>query len=121
MKTCRHCFPPGLQSLPLPQSKRRFPMRRSNGNHAITLSSLVLMLALLTGIAHSQTYSVFFDDFNYQSSSDPTLLSFGWAPRSGGGGPGIGTWDPTHITFIPDPANSSNQLMQMTATTDGTA
>ncbi|PYX50536.1 MAG: hypothetical protein DMG79_05610, partial [Acidobacteria bacterium] len=65
--------------------------------------------------------AVFFDDFNYSSSSDPVLLNFGWAPRSGGGGPGIGTWDATHITFIPDPANSSNQLMQMSATTSGTA
>ena len=74
-------------------------MRRSNGKNSIALGSLILVVALLSGIAHSQTYSVFFDDFNYQSSSD----------------------DPTHITFIPDPADSSNQLMQMTATTSGTA
>ena len=64
---------------------------------------------------------MFFDDLNYSSSSDPVLLNFGWSPRSGGGGPGIGTWDPTHITFLPDPADSSNQLMQMAATTSGTA
>jgi hypothetical protein len=64
---------------------------------------------------------VFFDDFNYTSSTDSNLLNFGWSPRSGGGGPGIGTWDPTHIMFIPDPADSSNELMQMAATTSGTA
>jgi hypothetical protein len=78
------------------------------------------MTVLLAGRANSQT-SVFFDDFNYTSSTDSNLLNFGWSPRSGGGGPGIGTWDPTHITFIPDPADSSNELMQMAATTSGTA
>jgi len=83
------------------------------------LAGTVIVLVLLACGAFGQ--AVFFDDFNYTSSSDPNLLNFGWAPRSGGGGPGIGTWDPTHITFIPDPANSSNELMQMAATTSGTA
>ena len=94
-------------------------MRRNIGKNLIALSSIVLIMVLQAGVAHAQ--SVFFDDFNYTSSSDPTLLNFGWAPRSGGGGPGIGTWDPTHITFIPDPADSTNELMQMAATTGGTA
>ena len=83
------------------------------------LTGTVIVLILLACGAFGQ--AVFFDDFNYTSSNDPNLLNFGWAPRSGGGGPGIGTWDPTHITFIPDPANSSNELMQMAATTSGTA
>ena len=94
-------------------------MRRNIGKNLIALFSVVLIMVLQAGVAHAQ--SVFFDDFNYTSSSDPTLLNFGWAPRSGGGGPGIGTWDPTHITFIPDPADSTNELMQMAATTSGTA
>ena len=94
-------------------------MTRNLRNHLAALSSTVLMMLLLASPVRAQ--SVFFDDFNYTSSSDPNLLNFGWAPRSGGGGPGIGTWDPTHITFIPDPANSSNELMQMAATTSGTA
>jgi hypothetical protein len=94
-------------------------MRRNVGKNLITLFSAVLIVVLHAGSAHAQ--SVFFDDFNYTSSSDPNLLNFGWAPRSGGGGPGIGTWDPTHITFIPDPADSTNELMQMAATTSGTA
>ena len=94
-------------------------MTRNLSNNLAALFSAVLMMVLLAGPAHAQ--SAFFDDFNYTSSSDPNLLNFGWAPRSGGGGPGIGTWDPTHITFIPDPANSSNELMQMAATTSGTA
>jgi endo-1,3-1,4-beta-glycanase ExoK len=89
------------------------------GKNLIVLFSAVLIVALHAGSAHAQ--SVFFDDFNYTSSSDPTLLNFGWAPRSGGGGPGIGTWDPNHITFIPDPADSTNELMQMAASTSGTA
>ena len=83
------------------------------------LAGAVIVLVLVACGAFGQ--AVFFDDFNYSSSSDPVLLNFGWSPRSGGGGPGIGTWDPTHITFIPDPANSSNKLMQMAATTSGTA
>ncbi|HEY6185544.1 MAG TPA: glycoside hydrolase family 16 protein [Terriglobales bacterium] len=94
-------------------------MRRNIGKNLIALFSVVLIVVLHVGRAHAQ--SVFFDDFNYTSSSDPTMLNFGWAPRSGGGGPGIGTWDPTHITFIPDPADSTNELMQMAATTSGTA
>jgi len=94
-------------------------MTRNISNNLAALFSAVLMMVLLAGPAHAQ--SVFFDDFNYTSSSDPNLLNFGWAPRSGGGGPGIGTWDPTHITFIPDPADSTNDLMRMAATTSGTA
>jgi len=83
------------------------------------LAGTVIAVVLVACGAFGQ--SVFFDDFNYSSSNDPVLLNFGWSPRSGGGGPGIGTWDPTHITFLPDPADSSNQLMQMAATTSGTA
>lgn len=86
---------------------------------AARLAGTVMVLVLLACGAFGQ--SVFFDDFNYSSSGDPVLLNFGWSPRSGGGGPGIGTWDATHITFLPDPADSSNQLMQMAATTSGTA
>jgi len=97
-------------------------MKRNSKNFVALFSAVlmaVLMMLLLVGPAHAQ--SVFFDDFNYTSSSDPNLLNFGWAPRSGGGGPGIGTWSTTNITFIPDPANSGNQLMQMAATSSGTA
>ena len=79
------------------------------------------VIVLLFAACGASAQAVFFDDFNYQSSSDPALLNFGWSPRTGGGGPGIGTWDATHITFIPDPADSTNQLMQMAATTSGTA
>ncbi len=83
------------------------------------LAGSVSVLFLLACGAFGQ--GVFFDDFNYSSSSDPALLNFGWSPRSGGGGPGIGTWDPTHITFLTDPSDSSNQLMQMAASNSGTA
>ena len=96
-------------------------MKRKIGkSFSIFLSAVLTMTIVLAGTAPAQT-SVFFDDFNYTSSTDSNLLNFGWSPRSGGGGPGIGTWDPTHITFVPDPSDSSNELMQMTATTSGTA
>src|SRR2546430_15757884 len=96
-------------------------MRQKIRNSFFTYSAAVMALTVLLAVIENAQTSVFFDDFNYTSSTDSNLLNFGWSPRSGGGGPGIGTWDPTHITFIPDPADSSNELMQMAATTSGTA
>lgn len=89
---------------------------------ATPCASALMALALTAASPQSaQAQMVFFDDFNYQSSTDPTLLAFGWEPRTGGGGPGIGNWDGTKITFIADPANANNRLMQMAASTSGTA
>ena len=51
------------------------------------LTGTVIVLLLLACGAFGQ--GVFFDDFNYSSSSDPVLLNFGWSPRSGGGGLGL--------------------------------
>jgi len=64
-----------------------------------------------------------FDDFNYTSSSDPLLSGRGWGVRSGKGGPGPRgvSWSAANITFITDPANSSNKLLRLTSTTTGRA
>ncbi len=42
-----------------------------------------------------------FDDFDYASSSDPSLSAHGWNVRSNSGGPGVpgATWDPSKVTF----------------------
>lgn len=56
-------------------------MRRKIGNSFFTFFSAVMtMTVLLAGRANGQT-SVFFDDFNYISSTDSNLLNFGWSPR----------------------------------------
>ena len=62
-----------------------------------------------------------FDDFNYSSSSDPAVQQHGWTVKSGQGGPGVAgaTWSPSDLTFVSD--GSSNKLMDLKLTTDGTA
>jgi hypothetical protein len=64
---------------------------------------------------------LFFDDFDYQSASDPALAKFGWTVRSGSGGPGPSdcVWDDTLVTFAADTANSTNRLMCLSAWTEG--
>jgi hypothetical protein len=61
-----------------------------------------------------------FDDFHYSSSADTRLTRNGWTPRSYQGGPGVpgATWSASAITF---PASGGEQVMQLTAATDGTA
>ena len=54
--------------------------------------------------------NLFFDDFIYTSSSDPNLTSFGWSPRSGGGGPGNGSWSTNYVTFATGPVNTVLRL-----------
>lgn len=65
---------------------------------------------------------VFFDDFNYQDSTDPELQAHGWEVRTAAGGPGSpeASWPQENVAFIPDPDHAGNSLVQLTATTDGT-
>ena len=60
-----------------------------------------------------------FDDFHYSSSADARLTQNGWTPRSYQGGPGVpgANWSPSSITF---PTSDGDQVMQLTASTDGT-
>jgi hypothetical protein len=60
-----------------------------------------------------------FDDFHYSSSADAKLTQNGWTPRSYQGGPGVAgaNWSPGSITF---PGSGGDQVMQLTASTDGT-
>jgi hypothetical protein len=61
-----------------------------------------------------------FDDFHYSSSADSNLTGHGWTPRSYQGGPGVpgANWSPNNISF---PSSGGDQVMQLTASTDGTA
>jgi hypothetical protein len=63
-----------------------------------------------------------FDDFHYSSSSDPALSAHGWSVRTGSGGPGVqNTWSAGAITFPSDSNAVGGKVMQLEATTDGTA
>ena len=67
--------------------------------------------------------AVLFDDFTYNSNSDPNLAAMHWTLRDvQNEGPGIpgATWSPNNISFLNDPNNSSNRLVQLQSTTGGT-
>jgi len=67
--------------------------------------------------------AVLFDDFTYNSNSDPNLATMHWTLRDvQNEGPGIpgATWSPNNISFLNDPNNSSNRLVQLQSTTGGT-
>ena len=67
--------------------------------------------------------AVLFDDFTYNSNSDPNLAAMNWTLRDAQNeGPGIpgATWSPNNISFLNDPNNSSNRLVQLQSTTGGT-
>ncbi len=67
--------------------------------------------------------AVLFDDFTYNSNSDPNLATMNWTLRNvQNEGPGIAgaTWSPNNISFLTDPANSGNRLVQLQSTTGGT-
>jgi hypothetical protein len=67
--------------------------------------------------------AVLFDDFTYTSNTDPNLATMNWTLRNvQNEGPGIAgaTWSPNNISFLTDPANSGNRLVQLQSTTGGT-
>ncbi|GKU25662.1 hypothetical protein CFOLD11_24880 [Clostridium folliculivorans] len=68
------------------------------------------------------TSNILFDDFNYTGSSDGTLINHGWTLRNEISGPGPSgcKFSPSNISFLNDPQNSTNKLMRLTATTNGT-
>jgi len=67
---------------------------------------------------------VFFDDFTYTSADDQELLDFNWAIQEGTGlrpGNAEAGWSGDNVTFVEDEQNSSNTIMRLLGTTDGTA
>ncbi|MET0132251.1 MAG: glycoside hydrolase family 16 protein [Kibdelosporangium sp.] len=93
----------------------RFRFPRRAGALGIAGLSVLTLAAVPATAAPGQTL---FDDFAYSSSSDSRLRQRGWEVRSGGGGPGVGSWDPGLITFS---TLNGSTVMQLGAATNGTA
>jgi hypothetical protein len=67
--------------------------------------------------------AVLWDDFTYTSNTDPNMAAVHLTLRNAvNEGPGIAgaTWSPNNISFLVDPNNSSNRLVQLQSTTGGT-
>jgi hypothetical protein len=79
-----------------------------------------VILLLLSCTAYAQT--IMFDDFTYTSVDDPQLPVFNkWNIISGVSGPPEGgMYSRSNITFVNDPANSSNRLITLSSTVNGT-
>lgn len=66
--------------------------------------------------------AVFFDDFKvYNTSSDQSLIDFGYevSDRTGGPGPGGCVWSKNNVAFVPNPENPADKLLRLTAATNG--
>jgi hypothetical protein len=68
------------------------------------------------------TGKVMFDDFNYANANDGNIGAHGWTLRNEIAGPGPAgcNFSPNNISFMTDPQDSSNKLMRLTASTNGT-
>lgn len=64
---------------------------------------------------------ILFDDFNYTAHDDPALSDHGWIVRTTDGWPGVpgAIWRGENVTFVADPDQTDNSLMQMTSSIDG--
>jgi hypothetical protein len=62
-----------------------------------------------------------FDDFNYRDQE--TMTANGWIIREKAGWPGMrqASWSKDNVSFVDDPDQPGNRLVQMTSATDGTA
>ncbi|MBQ4812261.1 glycoside hydrolase family 16 protein [Pseudoalteromonas luteoviolacea] len=96
-------------------------------NKLLIKTQLGLMTAGMIGFcatapfANAKTHAVMFDDFSYRQFSE--AQQNGWQFRHETGHPGIknATWWKEGISFHPDPIDSNNTVMRITAKTDGTA
>lgn len=85
----------------------------------------LLVFGVMPGMAAAQEVSedaeVLFDDFNYTATDDEALAENGWVVRVGEGWPGVpgALWLEENVTFLADPDDENNQLVQMTSSTDG--
>jgi len=64
-----------------------------------------------------------FDDFDYTGSSDPNLAAHDWTVRTTAGDPGVtgATWSANAINFPASTVAGGSHVMNLAASTDGTA
>jgi hypothetical protein len=95
-------------------------IKRLSAGLLVSALSALGIVALSPGPASAADCGYLFDDFHYTSAADPALTANGWTPRSYQGGPGVpgANWSPSAVTF---PTDSGQKVMQLTASTDGTA
>src|SRR5215510_5937635 len=89
---------------------------------AMTLNQRVSALGTATPAPTPKTAdAVLFDDFNYDSPDDSSLSDNGWIVRTVDGWPGVtgAIWRKENVSFLADPDDENNHLMQMTSSTDG--
>ncbi|MBP2478016.1 hypothetical protein JOF53_006888 [Crossiella equi] len=75
------------------------------------------VLALSTPVTAVAAGPELFDDFGYTGHTDARLGQRGWQVRGGGGGPGVGSWDPSLVSF---PVVDGQKVMRLGAVTNGT-
>jgi len=77
---------------------------------------------IFTGTTPPPVSKAMFDDFNYTGINDSNIGAHGWTLRNEQSGPGPAgcNFSPNNISFLSDPQNSSNKLMRLTASTNGT-
>src|SRR5690348_15200985 len=89
---------------------------------AVSIAALAATTAVVVSspAANAADCGYLFDDFHYASPADSSLTGHGWTPRTYSGGPGVpgATWSANSILF---PASNGDKVMQLTASTDGTA
>jgi hypothetical protein len=64
---------------------------------------------------------IFFDDFSY--TGQQTMTANGWIIREKAGWPGVpgAAWSKENVSFVDDPDQAGNRLLQMVSATDGAA
>jgi hypothetical protein len=87
---------------------------------AMVLSAVVFFSAP-TAAYVKQMPQVLFDDFSYTNKSQ--LKRNGWIIRTAAGWPGVpgATWSENGVSILKDPDRSTNWIVRMTSSTDGTA
>ena len=70
----------------------------------------------------SEMAPLMFDDFDYEATDDEAFAENGWIVRAGEGWPGVpdAVWRAENVSFLSDPDDAANTLLQMASSTDGT-
>lgn len=84
------------------------------------MRALLLAAGLALAAAPVWAAERFFDDFSY--ADVPALRAGGWTPRTQAGHPGVegAHWGEQQLSLVADPKQRGNQLLRLTASTDGT-